>query len=293
MAATQDWVAKTLKAHNDLRARHGAPPLQWSDECFRAAQVQASACQSRGALFHGSQQGRSGRHGQNAFFGSMPGADASDVVQMWYDEVAKYNFGRPGFAPGTGHFTQVVWAGSTHVGMARSADGRYVVANYFPAGNVTSPGCFQQNVMPAGTKAAAKPAGGASPAVSPSGASPGKASPGKASPERSGLGWLGRLGRPFRRNERPAPSSPGGGGRVLLGAGGAQAGRILHGTVKASGWTPEVLAALEGVPSPEARNTVQRGLAEGAAVTIERQAQSIAVTTEKAGMTRRWNMRWG
>jgi hypothetical protein len=75
--------------------------------------------------------------------------------------------------------------------------------------------------------------------------------------------------------------------------GGAKAGRTLHGTVKATGWTAEVQAALEGVPSPEARSAVQRGLAEGAAVTIERQAQSISVTTEKAGTTRRWNMRWG
>jgi hypothetical protein len=281
MAVPPDWMAQTLKAHGDLRARHGAPPLQWSDECFRAAQVQASACQSRGALFHGSQQGRSGRHGQNAFFGSMPGADAPDVVQMWYDEVAKYNFRRPGFAPGTGHFTQVVWAGSTHVGMAKSADGRYVVANYFPAGNVCSPGRFEQNVLPAGSKAAAKAAAGASPtaaAVSPSGALPGK-----ASPKRSGLGWLGCC-----RSWGPANATI----EVEL-LGGAKAGRTLLGTVKATGWTPEVQAALEGVPSPEARSAVQRGLAEGAAVTIERQAQSISVTTEKAGTTRRWNMRWG
>jgi len=36
----------------------------------------------------------------------------------------------------TGHFTQVVWAATTHVGAARSADGTYVAANYFPAGNI-------------------------------------------------------------------------------------------------------------------------------------------------------------
>jgi hypothetical protein len=303
-------MAKTLKAHNDLRARHGAPPLQWSDECFQAAQVQANACQSLGVLSHGSQQWADAPEytwcrrtpaspaepsflGQNAFFGSMPGADAPDVVQMWYDEVAKYSFLRPRFAPGTGHFTQVVWASSTHVGMARSADGRCVVASYFPAGNVRLPGLFEQNVLPAGAMAAT--------AVSPSGSSPSQ-----ASPERSGLGRLGRLGRPFRRTEHTAPllGEPASSreGKVLLGASGANAGTTVkvktsgwtpQVTVKASGWAPEVLAALEGVPSPEARKAVQRGFAEGAAVTIVRQAQSISVTTEKAGTTRRWNMRWG
>ena len=34
-----------------------------------------------------------------------------------------------------GHFTQVVWRGSTHVGAAVSPNGQFVVANYSPPGN--------------------------------------------------------------------------------------------------------------------------------------------------------------
>merc|ERR1711959_119859 len=44
----------------------------------------------------------------------------------------------------TGHFTQVVWHGSTHVGMAQDATGHFMFANYAPAGNHA--GKFQQNV---------------------------------------------------------------------------------------------------------------------------------------------------
>jgi hypothetical protein len=49
----------------------------------------------------------------------------------------------------SGHFTQVVWKGSTELGMAwaKSAKGTtYVVANYRPAGNMM--GDFENHVLP-------------------------------------------------------------------------------------------------------------------------------------------------
>ncbi len=52
----------------------------------------------------------------------------------------------------TGHFTQVVWRKSVKfgAGVARDANGaRYVVGRYQPAGNVTMPGWFEDNVKPA------------------------------------------------------------------------------------------------------------------------------------------------
>ena len=47
----------------------------------------------------------------------------------------------------TGHFTQVVWCGSTKlgVGIAASQKGLYVVARYGPAGNMM--GAFETNVL--------------------------------------------------------------------------------------------------------------------------------------------------
>ena len=32
---------------------------------------------------------------------------AEQATDMWYSEVEKYNFKKPSFQPGTGHFTQV------------------------------------------------------------------------------------------------------------------------------------------------------------------------------------------
>lgn len=49
-----------------------------------------------------------------------------------------------------GHFTQVVWGGSTQLGVGVATDGTrvFVVGQYRPAGNVRDN--FQQNVLPAG-----------------------------------------------------------------------------------------------------------------------------------------------
>jgi len=48
---------------------------------------------------------------------------------------------------------QVVWRGTTKVGMATSPDGCFLVANYWPPGNCQ--GRFQQNVLTACTGAEA------------------------------------------------------------------------------------------------------------------------------------------
>ena len=127
-------VKATLDHHNSLRAKHGAQPLKWSDECAASAQKQADACQRSRKLFHGFCEGPSGGHGQNAYWHSAS-AKPEQAIQSWYDEVNKpgYDFKSPGFAKGTGHFTQVVWVDTRSVGMAVSKDGKYIVANCEPA----------------------------------------------------------------------------------------------------------------------------------------------------------------
>ena len=61
--------------------------------------------------------------GQNLAF--MMGADLTGqgAVDMWYREMHDYHFEKPGFSPSTGHFTQVVWKGSTHIGIGRAIKG--------------------------------------------------------------------------------------------------------------------------------------------------------------------------
>lgn len=51
-----------------------------------------------------------------------------------------------------GHFTQVVWKGSTEVGVGLATDGHtvFVVGQYRPAGNINMNEYFKENVLPLG-----------------------------------------------------------------------------------------------------------------------------------------------
>ncbi|KAI2511894.1 Extracellular protein [Fragilaria crotonensis] len=137
-----------LDRHNALRAHHGAPPLAWSDDCARNAQKAANYCQSVGHLEHSNHPNQ----GQN-LYSSSNRANPVDATQRWYNEVASYDYNNPRFSMSTGHFTQLVWKSTTHVGIAVSPDGKYLAANYSPSGNVT--GRFRENVLPPHSRRAA------------------------------------------------------------------------------------------------------------------------------------------
>lgn len=72
-------------------------------------------------------------------------------VQRWYAESVKYDYNKPGYKPGIGHFTQLVWKSTTEqgCGFAR-ATGIYsmfdiVVCKYYPRGNNLN--LIAQNVL--------------------------------------------------------------------------------------------------------------------------------------------------
>lgn len=71
---------------------------------------------------------------QLAMFQPAHGQTGASATQRWYDEIDDYDFSthQSGTGKPTGHFTQVVWYGTTHVGAARSSDGIYIAANYSP-----------------------------------------------------------------------------------------------------------------------------------------------------------------
>lgn len=143
------WIAKVLEFHNGARAAHGACPLVWSEECFQLATAQAKQCTQDRLMTHGHLEGVSGRHGQNAFMVPPGGlTTAEEAIATWYEEVEDYPWDEPGFAGNTGHFSQLVWGDTESVGMALSPDGKFIIANYYPAGNVYVPGEFERNVLP-------------------------------------------------------------------------------------------------------------------------------------------------
>lgn len=115
------------------------------------------------ALNYGSNcvtQHSGGPYGENLAWGAPATSYSSQsLFQLWVDEGDDYDYSTTQFSSADGHFTQVVWAGSTQVGCAMitcpaedlgftgtSGNGAYLVCEYAPAGNVQ--GQFTQNVKP-------------------------------------------------------------------------------------------------------------------------------------------------
>lgn len=150
---TSDFQAEALAEANAFRAKHHAPPLVMDSALNTYARSRATSRSEQEQLNAGHDDLRSGT-GENIFWGggseALPGSDA---VKSWYDEISAYDFGAAQFSPDAGHFTQLVWKGSTKVGIGRaSGQGSeyhetYIVFVFEAPGNMQ--GAFKDNVLPA------------------------------------------------------------------------------------------------------------------------------------------------
>merc|ERR1712165_544107 len=127
----------SLTAHNVYRAKHGVPDLKLNNELNALAQEWAEYLIANNAFEHRPNN----NNGENIYMSSGRAAQdqAQGAVDSWYSEIKDYTFGKePSWGgPVTGHFTQVVWKGSTDVGVGVAQEGSkvVVVANYSPPGN--------------------------------------------------------------------------------------------------------------------------------------------------------------
>lgn len=140
------FQTSVVNRHNTLRAKHGAPALQWSADVAKVAQDWADKIARSDQMKHR----QPNKYGENIFWMSGGQVTGEMVTDSWYNEIKDYNFARPGFSMKTGHFTQVVWKGSKEIGcgVAKSRrGGTYVVCNYNPPGNYQ--GRFPENVLKA------------------------------------------------------------------------------------------------------------------------------------------------
>ncbi|XP_015415947.1 PREDICTED: Golgi-associated plant pathogenesis-related protein 1 [Myotis davidii] len=143
IAASKQFNNEVLRAHNEYRRQHGVPPLKLCKKLNQEAQ-------------HGLRVvGVDGRNGSGLIlllsFKQCLLRTGQEVADRWYSEIKNYNFQQPGFTSGTGHFTAMVWKNTKKmgVGKASASDGSsFVVARYFPAGNVVNQGYFEENVLP-------------------------------------------------------------------------------------------------------------------------------------------------
>ncbi|XP_027471344.1 Golgi-associated plant pathogenesis-related protein 1 isoform X1 [Zalophus californianus] len=148
-SASKQFNNEVLKAHNEYRQQHGVPPLKLCKKLNREAQQYSEALASTRILKHSPESSR-GQCGENLAWASYD-QTGKEVADRWYSEINNYNFQQPGFTSGTGHFTAMVWKNTKKmgVGKASASDGSsFVVARYFPAGNVVNQGFFEENVLP-------------------------------------------------------------------------------------------------------------------------------------------------
>ena len=146
LTALSPDAATLLAAHNAARATYCAAPLQWSPKIAAVAQRWADHLAANNCSFGHSQT----NYGENLAAGTIGYVDAKAAVAMWSDEAKLYDFRHQGFSMTTGHFTQLVWKGTTEVGCGTSQCGgnQIWVCNYDPAGNVE--GEYESNVSPPG-----------------------------------------------------------------------------------------------------------------------------------------------
>jgi len=140
--------AALVAAHNRVRAKHCAAPLTWSPKLAAVAQKWAAHLRDSGCTFGHS----GGSYGENLAAGTSGMMDPEAVVTMWYDELKGYSFKQPGFSMQTGHFTQVVWRGTTQVGCGKvECKGNDIwVCEYDPPGNWE--GQYREQVLPTGCR---------------------------------------------------------------------------------------------------------------------------------------------
>ena len=104
-----------LKAHNKYRRQHGVLPLTWSPALAAGAEKRAEN------LATAETQEHCGRRdfGENLFSTKGEPVDGEKIVDVWYGEVRDYSFESPAFDARCGRFTQMIWAGTRELGVAR------------------------------------------------------------------------------------------------------------------------------------------------------------------------------
>ena len=147
-----------VSQHNTYRATHKSPNITISDSLNSSAQAWAENIASSGQFTHSTNRNNVGENIYASFTTEAsidPTTLGNGAVSKWYSEVKDYNYASPGFSSNTGHFTQLVWKGSTQLGCG-AAQGTatiegtkynafYVVCQYAAAGNMQ--GQFPDNVL--------------------------------------------------------------------------------------------------------------------------------------------------
>lgn len=146
-AGPNSMAQEILKAHNKYRAEVGVPPLTWSDTLATHAQEWANNLASKGGnLQHCQNTGE----GENLWKGSASQFSYQQMIETFGNEKKHFvagvfpNVSSTGNWQDVGHYTQVVWKDTTHVGCAIATVNGYdiLVCRYSPPGNYDEQSVF-------------------------------------------------------------------------------------------------------------------------------------------------------
>lgn len=137
------FAVAALRAHNEVRKKHGVPPLQWSEILAGRARMYADevCC------------GETPPEDVNICWhrGASATESAFNAVATWHAggsafDASSVDAGVTRLTPEAFAYTLLLWRSTTHVGMNLDQSGRVVAAVYYPP--ATPDGPFAANVMP-------------------------------------------------------------------------------------------------------------------------------------------------
>lgn len=139
---TTNLEARILAAHNMERATMGIPPLSWDPDLVNSAQQWADHLASK-QLFEHAPERLLGDQGENLWAGTRGYFPVDAMVNAWVREKRSF---KPGTFPNNsvtgkvadvGHYTQLMWRRSRHVGcaIAKGREEDVLVCRYSEAGN--------------------------------------------------------------------------------------------------------------------------------------------------------------
>lgn len=137
------FASRILAVHNAERSRIGVPFLSWDASLAAGAQSYAQQLASTGAFRHSDRRTR-GSAGENLWMGTAGAFTPEQMAGDWASEKRWFaggifpNVSRTGRWSDVGHYTQMAWRTTTHIGCGiATGHGRNVlVCRYAPAGNI-------------------------------------------------------------------------------------------------------------------------------------------------------------
>ena len=142
------FCIEALNVHNYYRRIHHVEPLILNRKLCRIAENYSRyLAYSIRDLLHSNNTYEGKYLGENLYYCSGMEATGELATKDWYSEIKDYDYSG-NFLGDTGHFTQLVWKSTKEVGFGKTVDqngNSYVVANYFPCGNII--GVFDSNVL--------------------------------------------------------------------------------------------------------------------------------------------------